>query len=89
MSPGQKTGWASLSILQGISPTQGSNTGPRHCRQTLSQLSYQGIHSTSEFRIDSAQVNVAMRQMAHLLDLVLAKPNGVLRVDPNLAPLDQ
>ena len=30
------------SLLQGIFPTQGSNQGLLHCRQTLHQLSYQG-----------------------------------------------
>ena len=32
----------SLSLLQGISPTQGSNPGLPHCRQILYQLSHQG-----------------------------------------------
>ena len=33
---------ASLSLLQGIFPTQGLNPGLPHCRQILYQLSYQG-----------------------------------------------
>ena len=37
-SPGQNTGVGSLSLLQGIFPTQGSNPGLLHCRQTLYQL---------------------------------------------------
>ena len=41
-SPGQTTGVNSLSLLQGIFPTQGSNPGLRHCRQILYQLSHQG-----------------------------------------------
>jgi len=32
----------SLSLLQGIFPTQGSNPGLLHCRWILYQLSYQG-----------------------------------------------
>ena len=40
-SPGQNTGIGSLSLLQGIFPTQGSNPGIPHCRQILYQLSYQ------------------------------------------------
>ena len=40
-SPGQNTGVGSLSFLQGIFPTQGSNLGLPHCRQILYQLSYQ------------------------------------------------
>ena len=39
-SPGQNTGVGSLSLLQGIFPTQGSNTGLLHCRQILNQLSH-------------------------------------------------
>ena len=36
------TGVGSLSLLQGIFPTQGSNPGLPHCRQILSQLSHKG-----------------------------------------------
>ena len=39
-SPGQNTGVGSLSLLQGIFPTQGSNPGLLHCRQILNQLSH-------------------------------------------------
>ena len=42
-SPGQNTGVGSLSLLQGIFPTQGSNPGPPHCRWILYQPSYKGI----------------------------------------------
>ena len=41
-SPDQNTGVSSLSLLQGIFPTQGSNPGLLHCRQILYQLSHQG-----------------------------------------------
>ena len=41
-SPGQNTGVDSLSLLQGIFPTQGLNPGHLHYRQILYQLSYQG-----------------------------------------------
>ena len=41
-SPGQNTEVGSLSLLQGIFPTQGSNTGLPHCRPILYQLSHQG-----------------------------------------------
>ena len=37
-SPGQNTGVGSLSLLQGIFPTQGSNPGLLYCRQILYQL---------------------------------------------------
>ena len=41
-SPGQNTRVGSHSLLQGIFPTQGSNPGLPHCRQSLYQLSHQG-----------------------------------------------
>ena len=41
-SAGQNTGVGSLSLLQGIFPTQGSNPGLLHCRQILYQLSHKG-----------------------------------------------
>ena len=39
-SPGQNPRVTSLSLLQGIVPTQGSNTGLLHCRRILYQLSH-------------------------------------------------
>ena len=41
-SLGQNTGVGSLSLLQGIFPTQGSNPGLPHCRWILYQLSHKG-----------------------------------------------
>ena len=41
-SPGQNTGVGTLSLLQGIFPTQGSNPSLPLCRQILYQLSHQG-----------------------------------------------
>ena len=41
-SPGQNTGVGSLSLLQGIFPTLGSNPCLLHCRQILYQLSHKG-----------------------------------------------
>ena len=41
-SPDQNTGMGSLSLLQGIFPTEGLNPGLLHCRWILYQLSYQG-----------------------------------------------
>ena len=41
-SPGQNTGVDSLSLLQRIVPTQGSNPGLPHCRWILYQLSHRG-----------------------------------------------
>ena len=41
-SSGQNTGVGSVSLLQGIFPTQGSNPGLLHCRWILYQLSHKG-----------------------------------------------
>ena len=41
-SPGKSTGVGCHFLLQGIFPTQGSNLGLSHCRQTLYPLSHQG-----------------------------------------------
>ena len=41
-SPGQSTGVGSLSLLQGIFPTQGLNPSLSNCRQILYQLSHKG-----------------------------------------------
>ena len=41
-SPGQNTGVDSCSLLQGIFPTQKSNSGLLHCRWILYQPSHQG-----------------------------------------------
>ena len=46
-SPGPNTGVSSLSLFQGIFPTQGSNPGLLHCRWILYQLSYQGSQNSS------------------------------------------
>ena len=44
-SPGQNTGLGSLSLLQGIFPTQGSKPGLPHCRWILYLLNYKGSPS--------------------------------------------
>ena len=41
-SPGQNTGVGSLSLLQGVFPTQGSNPGLPHCSWIPYQLSHKG-----------------------------------------------
>ena len=51
----------SLSLLQGIFPTQGSNPGLLHCRQILYQLSHKG----SRVKI----CEVIMSSLAHAASL--------------------
>ena len=56
-SPGQSTGVGSLSLLQGIFPTQGSNPGLLHCRRILYQLSHKesqsfyGVHKSNHYAV--------------------------------------
>ena len=47
-SPGKNSGMGSLSLLQGIFPTQESNRGLLHCRQILYQLSYPGREGSAK-----------------------------------------
>ena len=52
-SPGQNTGVGSLSLLQGIFPSEGSNPGLPCCGQILYQLSHQEslIRSKTQFTL--------------------------------------
>ena len=58
-SPGQNTGVGSLSLLQGIFPTQGSTPGLPHCRQILYQLS----HKRSPLPISRGSSNQRMKSL--------------------------
>ena len=67
-SSGQNTGVGSLSLLQGIFPTQGSNPGLLHCRWILYQLSYQGrvrsnIYGTTSGQADPVTTSTANSQV--------------------------
>ena len=54
--PGKNTGVGSLSLLQGIFPTQGSNPGLLHCRWILYRVSYKGSPATREVRGETLNV---------------------------------
>ena len=54
--------WVSLSLLQGIFPTQGQNPGLLHCRQILYQLSHQGSPKDYE----SPQINCCCCSVSHV-----------------------
>ena len=59
-APGPNTGVGSLSIPQGIFPTQGSNPGLPHRRWILFQLSYRGSpvwHTTPEAQATDAKLD--------------------------------
>ena len=55
-SPGQNTGVGTLSLLQGIFPTQGSNPGLTYYRQILYQLSQKGSPWASNTQIKQDNV---------------------------------
>ena len=49
--PGQNTGVGSLSLLQGVFPTQGSDPGLLHCRWILYQLTHKGSPGILEWNL--------------------------------------
>ena len=57
-SPGQNIGVGSLSLLQGIFPTQGSNPGLPHSRWIPYQLSHKGSPSVAEPLIKNQSMSV-------------------------------
>ena len=63
-SPGQKTGVGSLSLLQWIFPTWGSNPGLLNCRWILYQLSHKGSPSIKDVHIFKRRRNgVKLREL--------------------------
>ena len=74
-SPGQNPGVGSISLLQGIFPTQGSNPGLSHCRRILYQPSHQG----NLLYIQEAWKNVATKKCTQMFTVALLKwPNPEL-----------
>ena len=61
-SPGQSTGVGSLSLLQGIFPTQGSNPVLQHCSRILYQLSHKGRPGASEHSSNSKKESWQLSQ---------------------------
>ena len=68
-SPGQNPGVGSLSLLQGLFPTQGSNPGLLHCRRILYQLSYQGSPQTQKIpsQIPKDLLQILLHIMLHIM----------------------
>ena len=56
-SPGQNTGVGSLSLLQGIFPTQGLNPGLPYCRWILYQLSHREAHCPTNYNLFCQKVH--------------------------------
>ena len=80
-SPGQDTRVGSGSFLQGIIPTQGSNSGLPHSRQILYQLNHQGSPRKLEwvaysFLADLPKPGFKLGSPALQVDSLPAEPQG-------------
>ena len=75
------TGVGSLSLLQGIFPTQELNWGLLHCRQILYQLSYQGSHQGLHIKLSHSSLDPANRDPLFLLQSLAAK---LLLIKPDM-----
>ena len=67
-SPGENTGVGFHALLQGIFPTQGSNSGLQHYRQILYCLSHQGrwLYSQPEFGLPRSRIwDKDLRQLTY------------------------
>ena len=90
-SPGQDTGVGSLSLLQGIFPTLGSNPGLPHCRWILYQLSHKGSPRILEwvaypFSSGSSQPRKSNRSLQHCKQILyqLSYQRSVITSIPGL-----
>ena len=63
--PGKSTGVGCHFLLQGIFPTQGSNPGLLHCRQTLYRLSNQGSPMDVSLNKEMVKDREAWRAAVH------------------------
>ena len=80
-SPGQNTGVGSLSLLQGIFPTQGSNPGLPRCRRILYQLTHKGSPRILEWSVNTffkKGTNIVQKrqQFSKIGAGVIRYPNG-------------
>ena len=76
-SPGENTGMGSLSLLQGIFPTQGSNPGLPHCSWILYQLSHKGSPRILEWVAFSfSRASSHPRSPTLQVDSLPAEPQG-------------
>ena len=81
-SPGQNTGVGSLSLLQGVFPTQGLNSGLLHCRRIFYQLS----HSSVQFSRSVVSDSLRPHEPQHARPPCPSPTPGVY---PNSCPLSQ
>ena len=90
-SPGKNTGVGTLSLLQGIFPTQGSNPALSHCGRILYHLSHQGSPRILEwvaYPFSSRSSNPGMEPGSPALqaDSSPAEPPGKPRSRPLALP---
>ena len=81
-SPDENTGMGSSSLLQGISPSQGSNTGLLHCRQILYQLSHKGspVYSISKVKWSEVKSPSRVRLFAIPWTVAYQGPPSMARI---------
>ena len=72
-SPGKNIGVGCHAFLQGIFPTQGSNSGLPHCRRILYQLSHQGSsgEQNTEGKYSDIYVNDISESLIKMLLLLI------------------
>ena len=86
-SPGQNTGVGSLSLPQGIFPTQGLNPGLSHCRWILYQLSHREAQEYWSGKLlpspgDLPNPGIEPRSLALQVDSLPTEPQGSTRTVP-------
>ena len=74
---GKNTGVGCHFILQGIFPTQGSNLGLPHCRQTPYQLSHQGSLWPAHTRGSVASTKLLSLFLMCGMDVAEHQPGGL------------
>ena len=87
-SPGKNTGVGCHFLSQGIFPTQGSNPGLSHCRQTPYHLSHQGTPKSSFSSVQFTQSVMSDSLQPHELQHARPPcPSPTPGVHPNSHPL--
>ena len=86
-SLGQNTGVGSLSLPQGIFPTQGSNPGLPYCRQILYQLGYKGSPDKATHELSRLTRMGCFLVYSQSCVTVIQSSNIYITLQRNLVPL--
>ena len=78
--PGQNTGVGSLSLLQGIFPTQGSNPGLPHCRRILYYLSQNSIKYFLKVQLGIKVIAAFIKKLCFVSVKAIANHSNLSRV---------